>query len=264
MREILLGLSLAPGIGWQTIHKLILTGIDQHVFQFTANQWKKEFSFLNTKQTKTLTEWLEPEKLNQYKLYLAKQQIEFVTVVDRHYPLQLKEISFAPWLLFLRGNPELLSTPSLAVVGSRKATNYGRLVTEKLVTELIKAGWAITSGLALGIDSIAHQATISAQGRGIAVLGCGIDQIYPAQNKHVYHNLVKQGLLVSEYPPGTKAHPGFFPQRNRIIAGLSYGVIVIEGSQKKRLFNHSTICFRARTRSVCCTRFHILSSISRY
>ena len=106
------------------------------------------------------------------------------------------------------------------------------MVTEKLVPELVNKGWSITSGLALGIDAIAHQVTLQAHGKGIAVLGCGIDQIYPEQNKNIYHKLIKQGLIVSEYPPGTKAHPGFFPQRNRIIAGLSYGVIVIEAAKK--------------------------------
>lgn len=232
MRDILLGLSLTPGIGWQTIHKLILAGIDTHVFHFTVREWLKEYPFLSMKQVEGLTEWLVEDKLNEYKANLAKRHIEYVTVVDSCYPPLLKEISFAPWILFVKGNPALLSTPTLAVVGSRKATHYGRMATEKLVTELVKAGWGITSGLALGIDAIAHQATIAAQGIGIGVLGCGIDQIYPAQNKHLYHNLAKQGLLVSEYPPGTKAHPGFFPQRNRIIAGLSYGVIVVEAAKK--------------------------------
>lgn len=232
MREILLALSITPGIGWKTIHKLVVAGLDVHCLNMSSNQWLNEFSFLTEQQARKLSEWIQEDRLASYHNKLGKGNIEYITIVDDAYPSYLKEIAFAPWLLFLIGDRHIMHTPSLAVVGSRKTTKYGRLVTEQLIPRLVQKGWAITSGLAMGIDSIAHQATLQAQGKTIAVLGSGIDMIYPEQNKHTYHKLVKQGLIISEYPPGTPPHPGYFPQRNRIIAGLSHGVVVIEAAKQ--------------------------------
>jgi DNA processing protein len=232
MRRILLGLTLSPKIGWKTIHKLILAEIDERCYEFSAEQWKKEFVFLRDEQCQQLSIEMDKAKLQEYEQKLNAMNITYITVVDTEYPSSLSEIYECPWVLFARGDLSLLQRPSLAIVGSRKTSHYGKMVTEKLVPDLVQKGWSIVSGLALGIDAVSHDSCLKAQGKTIGVLGSGIDTVYPKQNKHLYQIIMDKGLLLSEYPPGTAPHPAYFPQRNRIIAGLSYGVVVIEATKK--------------------------------
>jgi DNA processing protein len=232
MRRILLGLTLTPKIGWKTIHKLILDEIDECCYELSSEQWKKKFAFLTEEQCRHLSIEMDKEKLKEYEKKLKEMNITYFTVVDTEYPSSLSEIYESPWVVFSRGDLSLLQRPSLAIVGSRKTTHYGRMVTEKLVPDLVQKGWVIVSGLALGIDAVSHDSCLKAQGMTIGVLGSGIDTIYPKQNKHLYQKIMDKGLLLSEYPPGTAPHPSYFPQRNRIIAGLSYGVVVIEATKK--------------------------------
>ena len=132
-------------------------------------------------------------------------------------------------LLYLKGNTDLLKEKSLAVVGTRTPSSYGRAVVEDLVIKLAETGLVIVSGLAQGIDALAHMATLKANGKTIAVLGCGVDQIYPLMNIPIAKEILeKNGLILSEYPIGTSALKQNFPARNRIIAGLSLGTLVIE------------------------------------
>lgn len=232
MRRILLGFTLTPKIGWKTIHKLILADIDERCYELSAEQWRKEFAFLREEQCQHLSMEMDKEKLKEYEQKLRATNISYITVVDKEYPPSLKEIYESPWILFARGDLSLLHRPALAIVGSRKTTYYGRMVTEKLVPDLVHEGWSIVSGLALGIDAVSHDSCLKAGGKTIGVLGSGIDTIYPKQNNHLYQKIMDKGLLLSEYPPGTTPLPAYFPQRNRIIAGLSYGVVVIEATKK--------------------------------
>lgn len=163
---------------------------------------------------------------------LARLGVTVVTVEDTEYPQRLKEISGRPNLLYVKGAFVVGDDRAIAVVGTRKPTDYGRDITEKLVAGLVGHGFTIVSGLARGIDSIAHRAALSLGGRTIAVMGTGVTQVYPPENKDLADKIRAHGALVSEFAPGYVAVPGNFPARNRIISGLSLGVLVTEGASK--------------------------------
>lgn len=150
---------------------------------------------------------------------------------DPGYPRLLREIDAAPPVLFVRGTLREEDHRALAVVGTRRATAYGRQAALQFARELAQRGYTVVSGLARGIDTIAHLASLEAGGRTIAVLGSGLDIIYPAENAKLAARIAEQGALVSEYPLGTKPAATNFPQRNRIISGLSRGVLVVEGDR---------------------------------
>ncbi len=154
--------------------------------------------------------------------------ISVFTVHDEGYPARLKEIHDPPPVLFLRGEIWPQDEWCVAVVGTRKATAYGRQVTEELVSDLARNKITIVSGLARGIDSIAHRSALEAGGRTFAIFGCGLDMVYPAENTELAKRIINQGALISEYPIGTKPRAEHFPRRNRIISGLSLGVLVTE------------------------------------
>ena len=143
----------------------------------------------------------------------------------------LREIFDPPILLFARGRVELLQSIVLAVVGTRRPTPYGLAVAERLSADLSHAGLTIVSGMARGIDTAAHKGALAAGGDTIAVLGCGVDVVYPSENRKLAAELAVKGLIVSEFPMGTVAFPQNFPIRNRIISGISLGVLVVEGAQ---------------------------------
>jgi DNA processing protein len=165
---------------------------------------------------------------------LNKKEIFVLTVDDKKYPENLRSISDPPICLYVKGNPDLLSQSNLffAIVGTRQPTSYGIQVAEKFAFELAKEGVVIVSGLAYGIDTIAHKKTLEAGGKTIAVLGCGVDVVYPAANRDLYQKIIKTGsAIVSEFPPGQLVKKGLFIARNRIISALSKGVMVVEGTQ---------------------------------
>lgn len=167
---------------------------------------------------------------------LQNHNVEFLTLTDEAYPQLLKQTERPPFVIYMKGNSELLhplqDKRRLAVVGTRKVTDYGRQVTEILVSELAEAGLIIVSGLALGVDAIAHTAALDVKGKTIAVLGSGVDYCTPRENQALYDRIVAYGgAIVSEVPLGYMPNKGSFPSRNRIIAGLSIGVLVTEGAQ---------------------------------
>lgn len=167
------------------------------------------------------------------KVYLEtvyEKGIRVVSLLDRGYPANLRSIIDAPAVLYYKGSLLAENDLALAVVGARFATSYGRQVTEKFVFDLVNQGLTIVSGLARGIDSFAHRAAIEAGGRTIAVLGNGVDLIYPPENKKLADEIVEHGALVSEFPLGFPSMPSNFPARNRIISGLSLGVLVTEAA----------------------------------
>lgn len=164
---------------------------------------------------------------------LEKINGQAITILDQNYPKLLKEIYAPPPLLYYLGEFDLNNDFILAVVGTRKISEYGKQVTQKLVSELTQAGLTIASGLALGIDACAHLAALNNGGKTIAVLGSGLDQIYPATNRQLAQKIVGQGgAIISEFPLGMPPLKHNFPLRNRIIAGLSLGTLVTEAGEK--------------------------------
>ncbi len=165
--------------------------------------------------------------------WLDERRIHVIDVDNDNYPPLLRDIKRAPPLLYVWGDPTLLNLPQIAIVGSRSPSAGGRNNAQAFGQGLAAAGFTITSGLALGVDIAAHQGALTAQGRTLAVLGTGVDQIYPARHIHIAEQIVaKGGAIISEFPIGTSALPSNFPQRNRIISGLSCGVLVVEAAIK--------------------------------
>jgi DNA processing protein len=154
-----------------------------------------------------------------------------VTLGDATYPQPLRDIFDPPVVLFARGNVELLQDLMVGVVGTRRPTPYGIAAAEKMAADLAQAGLTIVSGMARGIDTAAHRAALSVDGRTVAVLGCGADIVYPSENRRLAAEIAAKGLIVSEFPLGSVAFPQNFPIRNRIISGMSTGLLVVEGAQ---------------------------------
>src|SRR3990170_2388236 len=163
---------------------------------------------------------------------LAKHNISALTWHDPAYPARLKEIYDLPPLLYVRGELTAADEWCVAVVGTRRPTPYGRQVAEELSYGLAQSRICVVSGLARGIDSIAHRAALDAGGRTLAVLACGLDIVYPPEHAKLAMEIAERGALVSDYPPGTQPLGVYFPRRNRIMAGLSLGVLVVEGDFK--------------------------------
>jgi DNA processing protein len=155
-----------------------------------------------------------------------------ITLKDEEYPKRLKDIYDPPALLYVRGALKKEDEFAISIVGSRKTTPYGRWFTEKVSQELARHGLTIVSGMARGIDSLAHWGAISGGGRTIAVLGCGVDVIYPSENRNLFAKMIDRGAILSEFPMGSPPEGGHFPRRNRIISGLSLGVVVVQASEK--------------------------------
>ncbi len=166
--------------------------------------------------------------LEKYEKYILKNDIKIINISDDNYPAKLKNIYAPPITIFAKGDISLLNSKSIAIVGSREPSKYGIYVAEKFSKELSKEGIAIVSGLAKGIDTFAHVGALSSFGKTIAVLGSGIDVVYPKENAKYYKEISEKGLIISEYIVGTAPESKNFPQRNRIISGLSDGVLVVE------------------------------------
>jgi DNA processing protein len=164
--------------------------------------------------------------------WLEKDNNHLLCLDSELYPPLLKQSNSPPALLFITGNPDVLLQPQLAVVGSRNASTQGLNNTHSFCFALAKKNLTITSGMALGVDGTAHQAALQAGGKTIAVMGTGLDLIYPAKHQDLAHNIAQSGALISEFPIGTKANACNFPRRNRIICGLSLGTLVVEAAIK--------------------------------
>lgn len=154
-----------------------------------------------------------------------------ITMGDPRYPDLLRQIFDPPIVLFARGDVDLLRSICFAVVGTRRPTPYGIAVAERMSSDLARAGMTIASGMARGIDTASHKGALTADGKTIAVLGCGVDIVYPSENRKLAAEIATKGLIVSEFPMGSVAFPQNFPIRNRVISGLSIGLLVVEGAQ---------------------------------
>jgi len=163
---------------------------------------------------------------------LQAQGIRVMTWEDPDYPRRLMEIDQPPPVLYALGDLVDADTWSIAVVGSRRITSYGRQVTEDIAASLARNGITVVSGLARGVDAVAHQAALRAGGRTLAVLGSGVDRIYPPEHRQLAEQIVSQGAILSDYPPGTPPDASNFPPRNRIIAGLAQATVVVEAGER--------------------------------
>lgn len=172
-----------------------------------------------------------PDRPREIEARAASLGISMLAADDADYPALLKEIRLPPPILFCMGDASLLSAPAVAVVGARKASAYGKSAATELSRDLAGNGFAVVSGGARGIDSAAHQGALL-RGRTIAVLGCGVNVVYPRENGKLFAEIRERGLIVSEYTPDTQPLPAFFPMRNRIIAGLSQGTLVVEAAKR--------------------------------
>lgn len=171
---------------------------------------------------------------DQAEIYVKriKKQCQVISFFDDVYPEQLRQIYRPPLVLFAQGDINLLQQKIVTIVGSRMATSYSRSVLTKLVPHLVKKGWVIASGLAKGVDVMAHKAALTSEGKTIAVVGNGLNHFYPLSNYHVQEQIIRRGLILSEYLPDTPPRPFRFPQRNRILAGIAQKVIVTEAQEK--------------------------------
>lgn len=163
---------------------------------------------------------------------MKEKKIEGVPIYSENYPSPLKEIHNPPFLIYILGELKKEDTNAIAIVGARKATAYGKWSAYNIANQLGMHNITVTSGMAFGADTYAHQGALDAEGRTIAVLGCGIDICYPKRNYSLYKTIVNKGAVISEYEPGISPHPAFFPARNRIISGLSKAVVVVEAGEK--------------------------------
>lgn len=172
-----------------------------------------------------------------YILYMKEKNIQILTIKDEDYPYLLKQIYDPPSVIYIMGNKKILSQNGIAIVGSRNCSLYGQKIAKYLSYQLAKKGIHIISGLARGIDTFSHMGTLQAKGKTIAVLGSGLDVIYPPENAKLAEKIVEsEGCLVSEYIVGTKPLGEHFPVRNRIISGLASGVVVVEATEKSGSF----------------------------
>ena len=225
-----IGFTRVPGVG-----RVRLCMLRQR-FGTLANVWNASRqdllqTGLDEKIIAGLVQTREKISLDAEMDALDRYQIKAIPFESDQYPPLLREISDYPAVLFVRGELKPQDETSVAVVGTRRASAYGRQVTEELVTSLSMNGITIVSGLAKGIDTAAHRAALEAGGRTLAVFACGLDIVYPPENVKLARDIMERGALISEYPLGTKPKAEHFPQRNRILSGLSRGVLVVESGE---------------------------------
>lgn len=225
------GFNLVPGIGPKRT-RLLLDCFGDLARAWSANASELAAAGLDKRSIKSLAETRAKVSLEDEMTRIRNAGISVLTWSDAEYPRLLREIPGTPPLLYVRGEILPRDELAVAVVGTRKASTYGREVAQMLVRDLAACGVTVVSGLARGIDSAAHRAALDAGGRTLAVLGSGVDVIYPSENRSLARRIAEHGALISEYPLGTKPDARNFPPRNRIISGLALGTLVIEAGKR--------------------------------
>jgi DNA processing protein len=227
-----LALSLTPGVG-SILFKRLLDRFKTPEVVFSAPM--KELLKVEGLGEKVAREILKgplEKAVEKEWASLGKVGGKIVTLKDDGYPKRLKDIYDPPALLYVRGELRREDTLAIAIVGSRKTSPYGRWITEKIGHDLACHGVTVVSGMARGIDSVAHMGTLQGGGRTIAVLGCGVDVIYPSENRKLFNQIIEHGAVLSEFPMGSVPEGGHFPRRNRIISGLSIGVVIVQAGSE--------------------------------
>ncbi|WP_457665633.1 DNA-processing protein DprA [Thiolapillus sp.] len=220
-----LALIRLPGIGPATLGPLLRSGITpgellQQPPPRLSEHIRKHLQAPDWQQVDADQRWLEPPNCH------------FLPLTSPRYPQTLADLTDAPLGLFLLGQPASLYAPQIAMVGSRNPSRGGEQTAQEFARHFARSGIAVTSGLALGIDTASHRGALSGGGPTLAVMATGLDRVYPASNRDLAHEIADNGALVSEFPPGTSPRRGHFPRRNRIISGLSLGVLVVEAALK--------------------------------
>lgn len=230
--ELIAAVHRLPAITSRTMNLLLTKGlIDQPISRWAASQLTD--ANIEPARAQQIISELSKLDLAAARTQLEKHRAIIVTILDETYPALLREIPSPPPVLYVRGRIASVSATMLAVVGTRRPTPYGLVATKQLVRPVAQAGIGIVSGLALGIDGLAHQIALDEQVPTVAVLGCGIDQVYPWQHRDLADAIVAAGgAVITEFPLGAEPERYHFPQRNRIISGLSRGVLLVEAGNK--------------------------------
>ena len=230
-REYYVALSMVPDMGPGRMHRLLRHfGSMAAAWHASPAAWRD--AGLERDVAATLAHAREEIDPGQGLKDLAEAGISVLTWADDAFPPLLRQIPSPPILLYLRGNLKASDQLAVAIVGTRNATAYGRSVTRRLASDLAASGVTVVSGLARGIDAVAHRAALEVGGRTLAVFGCGVDVIYPAEHRRLADEVAAQGALISEYPLGRQPAADQFPVRNRLISGLSLGVVITESRER--------------------------------
>ncbi len=225
-----LALRMTPGLGSKTAISLIERFRTPQAI-FRASKSELEAAGTSAGLARNISSGCAFEDAVTQQQKVGEAGAVVIPYTSQHYPQRLKEIYDPPPVLFGRGRVELLDTLALAVVGTRRPTAYGNSAAARLSKDLADAGLTISSGMARGIDTSAHKAVLETGGNTIAVFGCGVDELYPTENRKLAGQIAESGLLLSDFPMGTPPYPQNFPIRNRIISGISLGVLIVEGGQ---------------------------------
>lgn len=226
----LVHLSIIPGVGYQTIERLLASfGSAQRALDATREELAR-VEGLSLKASQQLIRGRSRVSVDRELDLVEAHNCHLVAINDSAYPMLLKEIVDPPPLLYVRGELGEPDAPIITIVGTRSPTNYGKTISRQLSQQLAENGVTIVSGFARGIDTCAHQGALQANGRTIAVLGNGLSQIYPNENKDLADEIVESGALISEFPMSVPPFPKNFPRRNRLVSGLSSGTVVVEAS----------------------------------
>jgi DNA processing protein len=225
------GFNLVKGIGSARMRSLL------NAFGSAENAWKApvealENAGLSPHLAENVTRLRSSDTVERAWDEIQKKDIRVLTWEEADYPRRLKEIEQPPPVLYLRGQIVEADQWAVAIVGTRRITAYGRQVSEEIAQQLAQNGVSVVSGLARGVDSVAHTAALKNNGRTLAVLGNGVDQIYPPEHRKLTEEIIQHGALISDYPPGTVPEAANFPPRNRIISGLALAVIIVEAGEK--------------------------------
>lgn len=226
--ELWLRLEAVPGLGPEAVLRL-LSAFDSVTALCAASQ-PTLAALIGAARASALRSAEADAAVRSGLNWLAAEDAHLIPITDPAYPAALQYAPGSPPWLYVKGNLSVLSRPLLAIVGSRKASVQGLRDAEAFAESLAASGLTIVSGLADGIDTAAHRGGLAGNGSGVAVVGTGLDRVYPARNRALAHEIAHGGALVSEFPIGTPPRPGHFPRRNRIISGLSLGVLVIEAA----------------------------------
>lgn len=225
-----LRLTLAPGIGGETQRKLLSAfGLPDRIFATGSQALAR---VIPLKQAKQLLSHGCDKQIDTALAWAAEPGNAILTLADAAYPQRLLDTADPPTVLYVKGRVELLNSAALAIVGSRNATPQGESNAEAFAAVLSSAGLTIVSGLALGIDAAAHRGGLRGAGSTIAVIGTGLDRVYPARNQALARDIASLGAIISEFPLGTPALRENFPRRNRIISGLAQGCLVVEAAER--------------------------------
>ncbi|RPK15418.1 DNA-processing protein DprA [Priestia endophytica] len=236
MREKLILLSHCRRVGWKSILKLLQYDSSLSFLREASPALLQTILQLPSSSTEIVYKDLQTIPIRDILKKYSAQNIRCITITDPEYPALLKNIYDPPWVLYTKGDHRLLNNKSVSIVGTRTPTSYGIKATKVLCKPLVEEGWTIVSGLAKGVDALAHKEAILHGGRTVAVLGSGFYNIYPKENCYLASDIANNHLLLSEYNPFVKPHRAHFPLRNRIISGLSFGTIVIQAKERSGSF----------------------------